>query len=51
MNEIEKIREKALIKIFNLPISLPHIGLILEAGTWPANQKIQYSIIILYHNR
>ena len=22
----------------------------METGTWPANQKIQYSIMMLYHN-
>ena len=22
----------------------------MESGTWPANQKIQYSIMMLYHN-
>ena len=27
-----------------------HIGLIMETCTWPANQKIQYSIMMLYHN-
>ena len=25
------------------------MGLIMETGTWPANQRIQYSIM-LYHN-
>ena len=50
MNEIEKIQGRALKRIFNLPISTSYIGLIIETGTWPANQRIQYSIMMLYHN-
>ena len=50
MNEIEKIQGRALKMIFNVPISALYIGLIMEAGTWPANQRIQYSIIMLYHS-
>ena len=50
MNEIEKIQGRALKRIFNLPISTSYIGLIMETGTWPANQRIQYSIMMLYHN-
>ena len=50
MNEIEKIQGRALKRIFNLPISTSYIGLIMEIDTWPANQRMQYSIMILYHN-
>ena len=50
MNEIEKIQERALKRILNLPISTSCIGLIIETGTWPANQLIQYSKMMLYHN-
>ena len=46
MNEIEKIQDRALKRIFNVPISTSYIGLIMETGTWPANQRIQYSIMI-----
>ena len=46
MNEIEKIQGRALKRIFNVPISTSYIGLIMETGTWPANQRIQYSIMI-----
>ena len=49
-NEVEKIQGRALKRIFNLPISTSYIGLIMETGTWPANQRIQYSIMMLYHN-
>ena len=50
MNEIEKIQGKALKGIFNFPIPTSYIGLIMEKGTWPANQRIQYSTMMLYHN-
>ena len=50
MNEIKKIQRRALKMIFNLPISTSYIGLIMETGTWPANQRIQYSTMMLYHN-
>ena len=50
MNEIEKIQRRELKRIFNVPISTSYIGLIMETGTWPANQRIQYSIMMLYHN-
>ena len=50
MKEIEKIQGRSLKRIFNVPISTSYIGLIMETGTWPANQIIQYSIIMLYHN-
>ena len=46
MNEIEKIQGRALKRIFSVPISTSYIGLIMEIGTWPANQRIQYSIMI-----
>ena len=50
MNEIEKIQGRALKRMFNVPISTSYIGLIMETGTWPANQKVQYSVMMLYHN-
>ena len=43
INEMEKIQGRAFKRIFNLPISTSYIGLIMEIGTWPANQRIQYS--------
>ena len=50
-DEIKQRKFKgALKKIFNLSISASHVGLIMEAGTWPANQRIQYSTMMLYHN-
>ena len=50
MNEIEKIQGRALKRIFNLPISTSYIGLTMETGTWPANQRVQYSIMMLYRD-
>ena len=47
MNEIEKIQGRALKRIFNLPISTSYIDLIIETGAWLANQRIQYSTMML----
>ena len=33
-----------------MPVSTSYFNLILKTGTWPANQRIQYSIMMLYHN-
>ena len=41
MNEKEKIQKRALKRIINLPISTSYISLIIETGTWPANQRMQ----------
>ena len=50
MNEIEKIQVTALKRIFNVTISTSNIGLIMETGTWQVNQRIQYSVMMLYYN-
>ena len=47
---LEKIQGKALKRIFSLPITTPYIGLIIETGVWPAEQRINYSSLMLYHN-
>ena len=44
IDEIEKIG------VFNLPISTLYIGLLMETGAWPANHRIQYTTMMLYHN-
>ena len=41
---------RALKRILNLPISTSCIGLKMETGIWPTNQRIQYSTTMLYHN-
>ena len=50
IQHLEKIQGKALKRIFNLPITTPFIRLIIETGVWPAEQRINYSSLMLYHN-
>ena len=50
IQNLEKIQGKALKRIFGLPITIPYIGLIIETGVWPAEQRINYSSLMLYHN-
>ena len=50
MNEIKKIQGGVTKSIFNLTISASYIGLVVETGTWPVNQIIQYSTMMLYFN-
>ena len=50
MREIEKIQWKALKRIFQLPVSTTYTDIIMETGIWPAEQKIQYATMMLYHN-
>ena len=50
IQDLEKIKGKALKRIFNLPITTPYIGLTTETGVWPAEQRINYSSLMLYHN-
>ena len=47
---IQKKLGKALKRIFNLSITTPFIGLIIETGVWPAEQTINYSSLMLYEN-
>ena len=50
VQQLEKIQGKALKRIFSLPITTPYIGLIIETGAWPAEQRINYKSLMLYHN-
>ena len=50
VQQLEKIQGKALKRIFSLPITTPYIGLIIETGAWPAEQRINYRSLMLYHN-
>ena len=50
MKEIERIQGKALKRIFKLPVSTAYTGILMETGIWPAEQKIQYATLMLYHN-
>ena len=49
IQNLEKVH-RALKRIFSLPITTPYIGLIIETGVWPAEQRINYSSLMLYHN-
>ena len=49
-SKCRKNKGKALKSIFCLPITTPYIGLIIETGVLPAEQKINYSSLMLYHN-
>ena len=46
IEHLEKIQPKALKRIFSLPVTTPYIGLVIEAGVWPAEQRINYSSLI-----
>ena len=50
IQHLEKIQGKTLKRIFNLPIATPHIGLIIETGVWSAEQRMNYSLLMLYQN-
>ena len=50
IRNVEKIQGKAFKRIFSLPITTPYIGPIIEAEIWPAEQRINYSSLRLYHN-
>ena len=41
IKDIQKMQSKALKRIFQLPVLTTFIGIIMERGTWPAEQKIQ----------
>ena len=50
IQHLEKIQDEALKRIFSLPITKPYIGLIIETGVCPAEQKINHSLLMLYHD-
>ena len=50
IQHLEKIQGKSLKRMFSLPITTPYFGLIIETGVWPAEQRINYSSLMLYHN-
>ena len=47
---IERIQGKALKKIFQLPVSTSYIEILMKTGRWPAEQRIKYATLMLYHN-
>ena len=50
IQNLEKIKGKALKRIFSLPITTLYIGLIIEKEVWPAEQRINYSSLMVYHS-
>ena len=42
IQNLEKVQGKALKRVFSLPITTPYIGLIIDTGAWPAEQRINY---------
>ena len=50
IEHLEKIQGKALKRKLNLPITKSFIGLITKRCVWPAEQRINYRSLILYHN-
>ena len=50
IREIEKVQGKALKRILQLPVSTTCTDIIMETGIWPAEQKLQYATMMLYHN-
>ena len=50
IQNLEKIQGKSLKRIFSLSITTPYIGLIIETGLWPVEQRIKYSSLMLYPN-
>ena len=45
MKEIDRIKG-----ILKLPVSTAYTGILMETGIWPAEQRIQYATLMLYHN-
>ena len=50
MKEILKIQVSALKQILHLPKSTPNIGILFETGIWPIKERIEYSIMVLFHS-
>ena len=46
----KKIQGKALKSIFNLSITTPYMGLTIQTGVWSAEQRINFSSLMLYNN-
>ena len=49
IQNLGNIQGKALKRILSLPTT-SYIGLITETGVWPAEQRINYSSLMLYNN-
>ena len=49
MKELVRIQGKALKGIFKLPVSTAYTRILMETGIWPAEQRLQYLTLMLYH--
>ena len=49
-DELDKIQKIALTEIYNLPISTPYWGILLETGIWPLKCMIIYRQMMLYRD-
>ena len=50
IQHLGKIQGKVLKRISSLPVTAPYIGPIIKTGVWPAEQRINCSSLMLYHN-
>ena len=46
----KRIQGKPLKSIFKLPVNRVYSGILIETGVWPAEQRIEYATLTLYHN-
>ena len=49
-NASSPVWDGSLEKIVKSRNSTPYIGIIIETGLWPAEQRINYSSLMLYHS-
>lgn len=49
LKELEKAQATVLKKIFEMPISTPYLGMLMEAGVLPVRARITYKRLMLYH--
>ena len=47
-DELEKIQKTALTEIYNLSLSTPYWGILLETGIWPLKYMIIYRQMMLH---
>ena len=50
IKEVQKIQRRALKRIFKLLVSTTYPWMLMRTGIWPADQRIQYATLMLYHN-
>ena len=50
MSQLELLQTKHLKSILKLSESTPNVGLLMETGTWPIKERIEYRILMMYQN-